>query len=646
MVRSFERHRAHGAALGRALSSFEGDSMQRNLRWLVLIVMAPIFGLGAVCGPQPSIVIASPAHGSFTTSPTVNLTGTIAGVNPNLHQVRVNGATASLNTTNGEWSITLPASATIGTINPYLAELRDASSGVVKKRQRIVVITGQSVADGAFSLNGVALRIGDAGLDQLEPLIASGVALDPATLLPVNTLLISNYCIGTLFGACLGRVDVRVANPPATISGFAIDADSMIDFVAGDIDIQNLRIDLNIIGVSGAAPSCGLRLTASNTQILGDYALSPAIADPTSVDVNQNPGSLDVSFTGFNQQFTSGICDFPLIGDLIQLIIGNVEPIVLNGFEDFLDDPDGAGPLDAPVADAIEVALADISISGPIGEALQVDFEAPLFAVTEDNAGVTLGSDTRITSSTGTGPGQCQPPIGAPDLLASYHVPEVFPSFGATTPVGGLPYDIAVAISTSAFNQLLKAQIECGLLQTSLTEIDLGTGLQPVTAGLLSLFIPSLTNFDPGQPMRIDLKPTLAPFLTGAPGPGGEIAELKIPQLQIEVHFQGYAGNGGLVIRGAIDLRAGLGLTFDNQTSSLAFSVASINDLTIAFLISNITVNEASLAQVLGFLLPDVLPALGDGLGGFPLPQFFGLSLGGVEVSRQGQFLTLFADLN
>lgn len=620
--------------------------MQRNLRWLVLIVMAPLFGMGALCGPNPSIVFTSPAHGSFTTSTTVNLTGAIAGVNFALHDVRVNGVIANLNTTDGTWSISLPASAVAGTINPYYAELRDASSGVVKKRQRMVVITGQSVADGAFSLNGVALRLGDTGLDQLEPLIASGVALDPATLLPVNTLLIHNYCIGTVFGVCTGRVDVRVANPPASITGFAINADSMTNFVAGDVDIYNLRIDLAIIGVSGIAPSCGLRLTANNTQILGDYALSPAPGDPTSVDVNQNPGSLDVSFTGFNQQFTSGICDFPLIGSLIQLIIGNVEPLVLSGFQDFLDDPDGAGPLDAPVADAIEVALADISISGPIGEALQVNFEAPLFAVTEDNAGVTLGSDTRITSSVGTGPGQCQPPIGAPDLTASYHVPEVFPTFGATTPVGGLPYGLAVSISTSAFNQLLKSQIECGLLQTSLTEIDLGTGLQPVTAGLLSLFLPTLATFDPELPMRIDLKPTLAPFLTGAAGPGGEIAELKIPQLQIEVHFQGFTGNGGLVIRGAIDLRAGLGLTFDNQTSALAFSVASVSDLVISFIVNNISANEASLAQVLGFLLPDVLPALGDGLGSFPLPQFFGLSLEGVEVSRQGQFLTLFADLN
>jgi hypothetical protein len=621
--------------------------MQRSLRWLVLLAFAPLFSLGANCGPSPNLVISSPSHGSFSTAANVTLSGNITGVAFGSHEVRVNGALATLNTGNGTWSINLPLSATLGAVNAFNAELRTISPVVVKVRKRIVVVTGQGVADGSFSLSGVGLRLGDTGLNQLEPLITSGVDLDPATLIPVGLQVIDNYCIGEwpIFGGCMGRVDVVVANPPPSITGFSLDADSMVNFVAGDIDISNLRIDLFIDGVSGVAPDCGLRLTAANTQILGDYALSPA-ANPSDVDVNQNAGSLDVSFSNFNQQFTSGICDFPLIGDLIQLIIGDVQPLFEGGLTDFLQDPDGGGPLDAPVADAIETALADISISGPIGEALQVNFESPLFAVTEDNAGVTLGSDARITSTIGSGPGQCLPPAGTPNLTGSYHVAEAFPSFGATTPVGGLPYGLAVAISTSAFNQLLKSQIECGLLRTSLTEVDFGTGLTPVTAGTLSLFIPQLAAFDPGLPMRIDLKPTLAPYLTGNVGPGGEIAEIRIPQLEIEVHFDGFPGNQGLVIRGALDARAGLGLTFDSVNSELSFSVGSVTDLTIAFLQNFISTNETALASALSFILPELLPALGDGLGAFPLPEFFGLSLDGVEVARQGQFLTLFADLN
>jgi hypothetical protein len=419
----------------------------------------------------------------------------------------------------------------------------------------------------------------------------------------------------------------------------------MTNFVTGDVDIFNLRIDLQLSG-SGAAPNCGLRLTAANTQILGDYALQPDGVDPSNVDVNEI-GDPVVSFTTFNQQFTSGLCNFPLIGSLIQAIIGNVEPTVRNGLQDYLKDPDGAGPLDAPVADAIEVALANISIAGPIGDTLQVNLDTPLFDVLEDNAGITLGSDTRFVATPVAGtpaPGECAQVPNAPNLAASYHVTEAFPSFGANTP-GGSPYNLAISISTSAFNQLLKAQIECGLLQTSLTEIDIGAGLQPLTAGLLKVFMPTLSGFDSALPMRIDLKPTVAPFLTGNGGPGGEIGEIRIPQLIMEIHIDDglHPGDTGLIIRGALDMTAGLGLSFVN--GALTFSVSNVTGLTIAFLTNNVTANETQLTTVLNFLLPTALPALGDGLGAFPLPEFFGLLLDGVEVSRNGQFYTLFTNL-
>lgn len=619
--------------------------MKRNLRRLALLA-APLWLLSVACGGVPTINILTPAHGIFSTAANVTITGNVQNVAVAQHEVRVNGSLATLNP-NGTWSITLPlVAATV--VNPYYAELKRLGDGVAVSRKRIVVVRGQSVADGDFSLDSVALRINDSGLNQLEPMIAGGVSINPATLMPVGTTVISNYCaIPGPFGTCLGRMTARVANPAPSITGFAIDADSMTNFVAGDVDIYNLRIQLDLDG-SGIAPDCGLRLTAANTQILGDYALSPDTVDPSNVNVNQNPGSLSVDFNGFTQTFTSGLCDFPLIGNLIQLIVGNIEPTVVSGFEDFLDDPDGAGPLDAPVADAIEVALADISISGPIGDTLQVNLDTPLFDVLEDNAGITLGSDTRFIATPVAGtpaPGQCAQVPNAPNLAASYHVTEAFPSFGANTPVGGLPYQLGISISTSAFNQLLKSQIECGLLQTSLTEMDLGSGLQPITAGSLLLFLPSLSGFDPELPMRIDLKPTMAPFLTGNTGPGGEIGEIRIPQLIMEIHIDDglHPGNSGLIIRGAIDMRAGLGLTFAD--GALAFSVSNVTDLNIAFLNNSVSANEASVATVLNFLLPDVLPALGDGLGAFPLPEFFGLQLSGVEVSRNGQFYSLFANL-
>ena len=299
---------------------------RRALRLLFVLLAVPL--LGATCDGKPSIKILNPVDGAYTTAASISVSGTVSNVTPANYKVVVNGVLATLNA-NKTWSVTLPVDAA-AVVNPFYAELKRLSNNATVARTRNALIFGESVADGDLSLDSVALRINDSGLDRLEPLIASGVSIDPATLLPVGNVVISNYCaIPGPFGTCLGHITARVANPPPSITGFAIDADSMTNFVTGDVDIFDLRIDLDLDG-SGLAPDCGLRLTADNTQILGDYGLSPDTVDASNVNVDQM-GSPLVSFTGFDQDFTHGLCDFPLIGDLIQLIVGNVEPTVVGG---------------------------------------------------------------------------------------------------------------------------------------------------------------------------------------------------------------------------------------------------------------------------------------------------------------------------
>jgi len=603
--------------------------------WAVGLLM-----LGLGCG-EPTVTITSPLHGSFSTDSTVTVTGTIANVSPSDVRLRVNNVATPLNA-DGTFSISLPLDAA-KIVNPYLAVLRRISDGQIIAKSRVVVYAGTGVADGAFSPQSVGLRLNDSGLDQIEPTIHSLVNLDLASLLPVGTTVISGYCAISVFGACVGHIDARVANPPPSISDWSLNVDSQTNSAAGNINVSNMRIDLDLIG-SGLAPSCGLRLTAASTAINGNYALEPQASDPTYVDVNML-GSPAVSFQGFQDQFTYGLCNFPLIGSLIQLIIGDVQPIVVNGMQSFLSDPDGAGPLDSPIADAIETALAGISISGTIGQALETQLDAPLFEVAEDPNGITLGSDTRVTSSAGTGPGQCQPPKGAPDLAGSFAVSESFQNFPNATPVGGLPYNLGLEISSSAFNQLLKAQVECGLLRAELREFDLGSGPIPLTAGTLALLIPEFASIDPATPLVIKLTPTLSPFLTGNTGPNGEIGEIRVGQYLADVVADTNLPIGYLRI--AIDFRAGLGMSFDNATHQLAFSIGEVDpaDVTVAILDNFINTSESPLLLALPTLLSAQLPSIGAGLAGFPLPSFFGLQLQGVEVSRNGSFYALFANL-
>jgi hypothetical protein len=536
-------------------------------------------------------------------------------------------------------------------MNPYEATLENISLGLVVARRRILVHYGESRADGALSEQSVALRLTDPGLDEVEPLIESGVTLDLPTLLPPGSVVITNECVlrDPLFGFCVGWITARVdGNPAPSISGFMIDVDAQTDYAFGDVEVYDLSLDLDLDG-SGLAPNCGWHFEAAVTPILGDYGLQRDGVDHSAVDVNliSAPGVL---FEGFDDEPTWGLCDFPLIGDLIQLIVGDLEPTVQSAFVSFLSDPDGAGPADAPVAEAIETALSDISITGPLSGSLGVQFEAPLFEVPglwdgvgEDVDGVTLGSDTRVTSSFGTDPGQCLPPVGAPDVAASYHLDEAFPSFGALTP-GGLPYHLALAISTSAFDQLLKAQTECGLLLASLTEFDVGFGPVPLTAGILGLYLPQFSNLPATTRMRIDLRPTLAPLISGNTGPGGELAEIQVPHLIAEVR-EDISNHYWLGL--AIDFSAGLAIQFDPVENALAFSVQSVDsqNLTIAVIQNLLLIPEATIQSALPPLIEPILPSLGDGLGAFPLPDFLGLQLESVEVTRTGSFLTLYANL-
>lgn len=599
----------------------------RKLLFSSLVVAVACASMGVSCHGT-KLFIDSPAQGDFVNAASVTVSGHLTKSSG--WALTVNGNPVPIQS-DGTWSTVVPLDAN-AIFNPILAE---ATRDDLLRRQRVVVVAGDSRADGAYSEKSVALRLNDSGLNQLENVVSSLVNLDLASLLPPGTQVITNYCVATLFGACIGDEDVVIASPAPSFASYGVNVDSMAGYVAGDVQVNTVVVYTNLNG-SGVAPSCGLKLTADVVNILGDYTLAPDSSDPNYIDVNLI-GQPGVSFSNFNSEFTSGICDFPLIGDLIALIIGDVQPIVVNGLRDFLSDPDGSGPLDSPIADGIETALANISIAGPIGQSLGAILDAPLFTVNADNDGVTLGADSSFVAD-------CTPPPGAPDLLASYHVDEAFPTLGATTPVGGLPYDLGMAISTSAFNQLLRAQVECGLLLTSLTELSLDGGPpQPLTAGLLAPFLPSFNYFDPATPLRIDIQPTLAPIVTGAPGPAGELADLHIAGLTVTLVVDGLEQ---VLLRGQVDTEVGLNLDVGAGSMSFLLTPPAAGDVHVSITDNTLGANVGLLEN---FVLPGVvaalLPDLAGSLGQFPLPSFLGFDLSGVEVSRSGQFMSLFTDL-
>jgi cysteine-rich repeat protein len=593
------------------------------------------------CSGQPSsctpfsVTLSTPSHGVFTQASSVAVTGFVSTLPPAQAALTVNGVSVPVQP-NGSFSTTVTLSAA-DIFNPIRARVTDTVHGS-SATARVVVIDGASVADGTLSPQSVGLRFTDGGLDDVEPLVEqlAGAGLDLATLVPVGTVLVDNECVVDCspFGCC-GRGTITVINPPPSIGGFGIAVDSMNGFVAGDITVSDIRVNVFLDG-TGVVPDCDIAIHADTGFLNGDYALAPAPGDAENIDVNQL-GELDVSFTNFTASY-GGSCSF------VESFLPDIQDRVVNAIRDYLSDPDGSGPLDSPTADAIETALAGISIAGPVGQGLGVQLDAPLFQVAEDNAGITFGSDSRFTVSVGNGAGQCQPPPGAPNLTGSLAFNEGFPTFGATTPVGGLPYDLSIAISSEGFNQLLRSQVECGLLTTSITSLDLGSGAAPLTAGALALVIPEFGAFPSSTPFRIDIRPTLAPIVTGTSGPNGELTLLKIAQLLITVVRNDASQT--VVLQGAVDADIGLDLAF--AAGGLVFDLAApaADDVAVTVLLNPLGVNEAAVeTEVLPPLVSALLPAVAGSLASFPLPEFFGLGLSGVEIARSGQFMALYANL-
>ncbi len=602
---------------------------------------------GAQCG-KFDVFIDTPAHGVFTTAASAVVTGHYVGLPAGQVAVTVNGAPATtLHTGTQTFSHTVPLSST-AIFNPVLVTMTNTASGD-SVRSRIVIIRGAAVADGTYSAQSVALRMNDRGLDSIEPLVGGMAAgqFNMAQLMPPGTRVTSGCFIDTFFG-CLGSADVRISSPAPSFGALSIAFDSQTNSVFGDINLSNLVVRAQING-SGLVPSCGLRLNANNLRLTGNYALQPESSNPSFVDVNLAT-PIGVSFSGFKTTFTSGLCSAPLIGDIIQALLPDVQSLTANGIRGFLEDPDGSGPADSPIAEAIEVVLSGISVSGPVGDGVGLQLHAPLFTVAEDNAGITFGANSRFATSTGTGPGQCVPPPGAPDFTHSLSIASSFPSFGANTPAQNKPYGLGIAISSSGFNQLLRGQTECGLMRTSITSIDPdGGGPLPslvLNSTLLSVLIPEFGLLPPFTPLRVDVAPTLAPVVTGQGGPNGELTQLKIAQIQMKIVEP---GPNRVWLAGAIDLPLGMNLAFAPDGSGLSISLTEPQpvDLTIAIIDNPLGVNAIDVEQnILPSLIAPLVPGLAGALSGFPLPQFFGLQLQGVEVSRSGQFLSLYADLN
>ena len=580
--------------------------------------------------------IQDPSNGAFSNGTSISVFGGMTGADA-IADLTVNDVSQLPLDFNN--TFTTSASLDPGIIfNPIYAELTTAGGDTVKERVTVVVGDGVNtgfVLDGDLSPESIGMRLTDTGLNSVTPIVAaqSAGALDIGPLLTEQNPVLDDECVFYIGALCGYWATVNVVD--VNIGGFDIGIDPRSGVTDLDVTLSDFSvdIDLHVRDCCAVSFDCGLNISASTAVISSAYDMVPLASNPSKVDVNQ-VGALDITLGGFSHDFTSGICDAPVIGDIIDSIVGGtLSDLVSDGFADGLGDPDGAGPGDSPIADGIEAALDAIDIAGPVGETIGVTLDAEFSAIAEDEDGITFKVDAGVTADS------LAP--GAPDLPASFTVTEPFPTYGPLTP-GGLPYGVGLGLGSSGLNQLLKGQIETGLLQAAIGEFDLGGGPVPLTAGLLAALVPALSALPAAEPVIVEITPGLAPIFTGDAGPSGELAELVIAHLNVSLSL----ANSGVPILGmVVDAGVGVDLVIDPAGVGFAIGEPDPSNIVIDILDNPYNADVPSLQALLTTLLPSFFPELAGALDGIPLPAFLGLQLQPVEVSRQGDFITIFANL-
>lgn len=602
------------------------------------IALAAVLLLATGCDVTDMIV--SPKDGDIAAGPTVTVDGKLPEGARAGGVLKVNGVTTTVRS-DGTWTATVPASAGYTTTITAIY----TGPGGSDFRQRTTVVNGTKLAEGQLSPDGVGMRFTNTGLSGLGPVINSlaGGAFD------IGALLLAKNPLFDVKDAFL-TFDVKGNAYEAGIGGADVQASSTATGVKTKITITDLFIGVKLNLNDGLAinTDCSLELKLPRVVIDETFDLKPA-ADPNFVDVNL-VGAPVVNAGTVDYEFISGICDADtfLIGDIVNSLAGGqIQSLIGDGFNSQLGDPDGSGPADSPVADAIETALAQISIAGSVGEAVKVNLNAPFTAITEGTTGIDFRANADFAATVGTGPTDCPAVANAPDLNGTVDVPGAPPALGATTPTGA-PYGLGLSISSSAFNQLLGSLTECGFLNQEVTSISLGGPPVPLTSSVLAAIIPSFaTKLPANTPIKIRVVPTSGPYLTEAAGPNGEPAELVLANLRlqfIETRAEGEFSWLDL----AVDAPLGFDLAIDDATGTLAPTITAppASKVKTRVVTNNLDANEPAIEAIFSSLFPGFVSSLGSGFAAFPLPGFLGLQLDVKEITRTGNFWILYADLN
>lgn len=534
--------------------------------------------------PEPlSFSLTGPDDGVFETADQISVTGTWAGgLDPVL---TVNGAASS--PAAGDWQVDSARSAVAwpdSPLWPILAEGADARG--VWLRGRRTALYGDSVPSETPVAEGLVLRLTDAFLLELEPVLDDAVAsFDLDSLLagtdPVASVLGADlYITGVEFGALIPGFDFRTSGLHYSLRVEDILVYAELD--AGFLGTTSFELAAGAVIVEGDVifgvdASGGLTATAANTAVSTE----------------------DVELFGITDSF--GLVDL-LLGDTLS---GQVEGVVVDTLGGLLEAQESVRVLELE------------------GLLIESDFTE----VNHDDQGVNLVAESRVSATTGSVP---------PLRLTT---PDAFSNPTTVESPSGLPYHAGLFLNDDLISALGGGLLASGLLNQEVSG-DLGSISLDTT--LLGAIVDGFDQLPPGQAVTIKTRPTVAP-VGAVVSTEGVATALHLGGLELDMMTdQDGDGVEDVVMTVVVDAIAGITAGADG-----ALIGVELVESNATLLSTSLDTTPAAVEPGLATLISVAVPALVGNLLGDALSfDLSGITITTIDAGAVGNHGALYLELD
>lgn len=541
-----------------------------------------------VDGFAPRIDIKAPDRGTYQTTATVDVYGTVTDEITGVDRVELNGVEVTLDEM-GDFHVPLSAEPGINLIEVEAWDGEGHSSNVVQS-----FLYGEDfISSGEAVSNGLIARINQGTLDRMATWIAAEIDEDTIESMLLTSPEVWSGCVDYYFDEACASLDVTYF----TITSFVFGLDLFSGYVEIDAHIYNPKIGLlfdnPISDISGYASSSGARLKARLylSVVSGEVVVT---VSNTVVTFDSTP-SLHISLMWPFGDIFSALASF-----VLSFFEGDIEAAL-------------AAEIQGAAQTELQAALADLEISASIplmGATISLD--AVPQAISTASTGITLRLESTVEAGTVV-------PEIVEDALGSLRTPSSIPYYGSTP-------GFILTISDEFVNQALYSLWESGTI-LNLVEDQLGAG--DIDMSMISALMPGAT----GVELVLDLM--LPPvFRTKT---SGTVGELQIGDMLVDLYATfGGGGSRQLMARIAVSAFADTDITLA-EDNTLEFGLPDDPVYYLDTVFSALpNINTEDIDTLLGAWLPMMIPDLMGGVEQFPLPDFAGYTIGVTSVSVSG----------